>query len=109
MLSSLLRYFCFNVHAITCNTEHILGRGGPALVAIASDFEARDHDVEVAVAMDLTLQTIEEQALEFGDLPASKAGHMDVITLGTTLVEVFFAFEMHQVKFVYKTVTLQKI
>ena len=62
------------------------GGGGPALTAIAAHFKPAHHDVEAAIALNLPLQAVEEIALEFRNLAAAQARHMDVIALGPALV-----------------------
>jgi hypothetical protein len=78
------------------------------LSAIAADFEPAHHDVETTIALDLSFETVEQIALEFGDFAAPQASHVNVITLRPTLIEVFFSLQVHEVQFVYQTMTLQQ-
>jgi len=64
--------------------------------------------VKLALALDLTLETIEEVTLEFHYLAAAQAGHVHMITLGPALVVMLLAFEVHQVKFVNQAITLKQ-
>jgi hypothetical protein len=78
------------------------------LLTISADFEARDDDVELAFALDLTFETVEESALEFRDFAATEARHVDVVALRTSLVKMFFALEMHEIEFVHEAVALEQ-
>jgi hypothetical protein len=64
--------------------------------------------MEAAVALNLSFQTIEQSALEFGDLAASQTGHMDVIALRATLVVVLFSLHVHEIEFVHQAVSLEQ-
>jgi hypothetical protein len=68
---------------------------GPALGAISAYFQACDHDVEVAIPLDLPLKAVEEVALKLRDLAATQTCHVDVIPLRTPLVVVLFPLEVH--------------
>jgi len=61
-----------------------------------------------AVALDLALQAIKEIALEFHDLAAALAGHVDVIALRTALVEMLLALHVHQIQLIDQPVALQQ-
>jgi hypothetical protein len=64
--------------------------------------------VEAAIALNLAFQPVEEIAFELQNLPASQAGHMNVVPLRAALVEMFFALHVHQVKFVHQTVPFEQ-
>jgi hypothetical protein len=78
----------------------------PALHTVAANFKARDENVELAVALYLPLDAIKQIALEFLYIPATQAGHVHVIPLRTTLVEVAVTLDMKQVEFVHETLAL---
>lgn len=65
--------------------------------------------MEAAIALDLTLQTVEKIAFEFHNFSAPQARHVDVIALRATLVIMFFALKMHKVEFVHQAVALQQV
>ena len=56
--------------------------------------------MKAAIALDLTFETIEEIALEFHDLPATKACHVNVIALGASFVEMLLALHVHEIEFI---------
>src|SRR5437016_1473568 len=85
------------------------GRLAAAIGTIPAAFQASDNNMELAVALNLTFQSVEEFAFKLGNFSATKTCHMNVITLWTTLVEVLFSLHMHEVKLINKTVTLQQI
>lgn len=62
-----------------------------------------------AIALNLTLQSIEKIAFKFGDLPATKACHVNVISLGSSLIVVLLTLQMHEIELIYKPVTLEQI
>lgn len=72
--------------------------------AVPSHFKARNQDVKAAVALQLPFQIFEKLALEFSNLPAAQAGHVDVISSCFPFIEVPFALHVHQVQFVDYTV-----
>ena len=47
------------------------GRCAAACATIAADLEPGDDDVEAAIALDLSLEAVEQVAFEFGDLSAT--------------------------------------
>ena len=47
-------------------------RRGAALGAIAANFQAGDDDMKPAIALDLSLEAVEEVAFEFRILPQRK-------------------------------------
>jgi hypothetical protein len=80
-----------------------------ALGAIAAHFEAADDDVEAAVALNLTFQTIKQVAFKFCDLATAEASHVNVVALRAAFIEMLFAFHVHEIKFVNQAVTLEQI
>jgi hypothetical protein len=82
--------------------------GCAALRTITADFQPGDHNMEPAIALNLSLQAIEEVAFKFRNLAAAQTCHVDVIPLGTALVVVLLALHMHEVKFIDQTVPLQQ-
>ena len=83
-------------------------RDGAAVAAIAADFEARDHDVELAFALNLALEAVEKIAFKFLDFSATEAGHVQVIPLWPPLIEVLFPLQMHEIELVDQAMPLQK-
>ena len=81
---------------------------GAALSAVAADFEAGDENVEATVALDLSLQAVEEITLKFGDFAAAQAGHMDVVALRAALVEMFFSLHVHEVKLIDQAMSFEQ-
>jgi hypothetical protein len=65
--------------------------------------------VEAAFALDLALETVEEVAFEFRNLPASQARHMNVVPLRTPFIEVFLTLHVHKVEFVNQAVALEQV
>jgi hypothetical protein len=65
--------------------------------------------VELAIALDLALETVEEIAFKLRDLAAAQARHVDVIALRATLVKVFLALHVHEVEFVNQAMTLEQV
>ena len=80
-----------------------------AIGAVAAYFHAADQDVKTQFALDLAFQAIEEIALEFEDFPAAQAGHVQMIALWTTLIEVLLPFQVHEIEFVHQPVPLEKL
>jgi hypothetical protein len=97
--------FCFTEIATSCNRSAC----SAALGAVTANFEPADDDVEPALALDLSLEPVEQIAFEFRNFSASKAGHVDVIALWAAFVEVLLALHMHEVEFVNQTVAFQEI
>lgn len=58
--------------------------------------------MELTVALDLTFQPIEKTALKFSDFAATEAGHVNVVALRSSLIEMLLALHMHQVEFIYQ-------
>jgi len=91
-----------------CNDlQQLFGRICAAIPTVTTHFQAADNDVEAAIALDLTLEAVEEIAFKFHDLAATQASHVDVIALRAPLVEVLLALHVHQVEFVDKSMPLQ--
>jgi len=65
--------------------------------------------VKPTVALNLALEAVKQVALEFRNLSATQARHMDVIPLRPSLVVVLLALEVHQVEFVDESMTLEKV
>jgi len=65
--------------------------------------------MKLALALDLSLESLEEIALKLCDLSAAQAGHMNVITLRSALVKVLLALHVHQIEFVDQAVALQQL
>jgi hypothetical protein len=68
-----------------------------ALSAVAPDFQAADDDVEPAVPLDLAFQTVEQIAFKLRDLPATQAGHVDVVALRSALIVMLLSLQMHEI------------
>ncbi len=66
------------------------------------------EDVELAVALNLTFKPLEQIALEFCDLAAAQARHMNVIALRPPFIKVLFTLHVHQIEFVYQAIALQQ-
>ena len=77
--------------------------------AVTTNFEARNDDVKSAVALNLPFQSIKEVTFELGDLPATKTCHVNVISLGSSLIVVLLTLQMHEIELIYKPVTLEEI
>ena len=80
--------------------------GCSALSTIAANFEPGHDDVEPAIPLNLSLQSVEQVTFDFSDLAATEARHVNVIALGTPLIVVFLALHVHQIEFVNQTVPL---
>jgi len=61
-----------------------------------------------AVALNLALQTVEQIALEFHNLAAAQAGHVDMIALRPALIEVFLALHVHEIELIDQSMALQQ-
>jgi hypothetical protein len=85
------------------------GRCAAAGGTIAADFEPGDNDVEAAIALDLSLEAVEQIAFEFGDLSATETGHVDVISLRATLIKMFFALQVHEIEFIDQPLALEEV
>ena len=92
-----------------CNYLQLFGGIRAALRAIAAYFKPADHDVKLAVALDLAFQSVEEIAFEFEDFAAAQARHVDVIALRTPLVEMLLALHVHEIEFVNKNMALEQL
>src|SRR5215472_4075484 len=66
----------------------------PAFCAITADFKSGDEDVELAIALDLPFDAIEQITLELLHAAASQTGHVHVIALRPPLVKVAFPFHV---------------
>jgi hypothetical protein len=64
--------------------------------------------VEAAFALDLSLEAVEEIALKLRDFATAETGHVDMVALWTTLVEVLLSLHMHQVKLINQAMSFQK-
>ena len=64
--------------------------------------------MEAAVALDLSLQAVKEIALEFRDLAAAQAGHVDVVALRAALVIMFLALHVHEIQFVDQAMSFEQ-
>ena len=53
-------------------------------------------------------EAVEEIAFEFRDLAAAQAGHVNVVALGATLVEMLLSLHVHEVEFVDQAVALEQ-
>jgi hypothetical protein len=80
---------------------------GAAVRAITSALQAGDHDVELAVALNLPFEAVEKIALEFRDLSATQARHVNVVPLWTSFVKVLLSLHMHQVQLIHQTMAFQ--
>lgn len=65
--------------------------------------------MELAVALDLSLEAVEEVALELRNLAAAEAGHVNVVALRAPLVVVLLALHMHEVEFVDQALALEQV
>jgi hypothetical protein len=65
--------------------------------------------MKTAVTLDLTFEPVKKVALELGDLSTAQAGHVNVITLGPSFVEVLLALHVHEIKFVHQAMAFQKL
>ena len=74
--------------------------------AVSADLKTRYQDMEVAVAFDLSLDAVEEVALELLHLAATQTCHVHVVALRAPLVKVSLALHVQQVQFVDQAVTL---
>lgn len=86
----------------------LLGRKGAAGMTVATDFETGDYDMELALALNLALETFEEIAFKFLNFAAAEAGHVQVIAVGTTLIVVFFSLQMHEIELVDQAMTFEQ-
>ena len=103
--STFFAIFCFRILATRCNSG-LFRRGARAtLAAIPTDLEASHDNVEPAVPLDLPFEPVEKIALEFRDLAATQARHMNVVTLGAPFIVVFLSLQMHEVEFVDQSMT----
>jgi len=64
--------------------------------------------VELTIPLDLSLEPFEQIALEFHNLAASQAGHVDVVALRTTLVIMLLSFHVHEIKFIHQAMSLEQ-
>lgn len=76
--------------------------------AISADLQPAHHNVETAFALNLALQPVEKVAFEFRDLPATQAGHVDVIALRSAFIEMLLSLHVHKVEFIHQSVPFQK-
>ena len=76
--------------------------------AVPADFQTRNEDVEAAILFDLLLQPFKTVADKFRDLPATQAGHVNVVASQAPFVVVALAVDVHEVEFVDKAMTLEQ-
>ena len=76
--------------------------------AVSAHFETAYHNVEPAFTLNLSFQAVEQVALEFADLAAAQACHVNVIPLRATLVIMLFALHVHEVKLIDQPVPLEQ-
>jgi len=88
----------------------LVGFGGIALRAtigtVSAALQARDDNMELAVALNLPFQTVKEIAFKFSYLSATKTCHVNMISLRPPFVEVLFSLHVHQVKLVHQPMAL---
>jgi hypothetical protein len=82
--------------------------GRPALGAVAADLKSCNYDVELAIPLNLSLQSVEQVTFKFGNLTAAETCHVNVIPLRTPLVVVLFALHVHQVQFINQSMSLEQ-
>ncbi len=90
-----------------CNYLQLLLRRS-ALRAVAADFQPADNYVEAAFALDLPFEPIEEVAFELRNFSAAQAGHVDVIAMRATFVEMLLALHVHEIEFIDQSVALEQ-
>jgi hypothetical protein len=88
--------------------ERISGVCRAAVRAVSADFKAGDENVELALALNLPFETVEQSALELGDLAAPQTCHMDVIPLWAPFVEMLLALQVHEIEFIDQAVALEQ-
>jgi hypothetical protein len=89
--------------------RRLLGLGEcPAATTVPTDFETRHHNVELALALNLPFQSVKQITLEFLDLAAAQAGHVEMIALGTALVEVLLPLHMHEIEFIHQAMAFEQ-
>jgi len=81
---------------------------GPALRAIAADLQPRNHDMEVAVPLNLAFEAVKQVAFELDDFSAAQARHMNVIALRASLIVVLLALHVHQIKLINQSMPLKQ-
>lgn len=65
--------------------------------------------MELALALNLSLEAIEESAFEFHDASTAEAGHVDVIALRSAFIKMLFTLHVHEIELVDEAVTLEEI
>lgn len=78
-----------------------------ATCAIAAYFQSADEDVELTIALNLSLQAVEQVTFEFHDPATPQACHVDVVTLWAPLVVVLFPLHVHEIQLVHQAMPLQ--
>ena len=78
------------------------------MCAVAADFETADDDVKAAIALDLALQAIKEITFKLHDFAATKAGHVNMVALRATFVEMFFSLHVHEIEFIDQAMAFEK-
>ena len=68
-----------------------------AVGTVSADFQTAYYDVKAAIALNLSLEPVEQIAFEFCDFPAAQAGHVDVVALRTALIKMLFALHVHEI------------
>jgi hypothetical protein len=76
-------------------------------MAVAADLQPRNQNVEIAVGCDLLLDPLQQITLEFHDGRTAQTGDVDVVAVWSALVVMPFSFDMHEVQFIDKAVTLE--
>ncbi len=65
--------------------------------------------MELTIALDLPFQPVEKAALKFRNLAAAQAGHVNMVALRPSFVEVLLSFHMHKVEFIYQPVPFKQV
>jgi hypothetical protein len=63
--------------------------------------------VKLAITLNLSLEPFEQIALEFHNLAASQAGHVDMVPLRTALVIMLFPLHVHEIKLIHQTMSFE--
>ena len=88
----------------------LVGRNrGTARRAVTANLQTRDQYVKLTIALDLTLEPVEEIAFKFRNLAATQAGHVNMIPLRASLVEVFLPLHVHKIQFINQPMPFQQI
>ena len=98
--------FCVREIAIRCNAQLVRSA---ACGAVATDLQAADEDVKLTLALDLTLEALEQIAFEFCNFAAAQACHMNVVTLRATLIKVLLALHVHKIELINQAIPLKQL